>query len=203
MTQPILVTGATGTLGRAAVARLVGAGHTVRIASRRPAPNTTGPQWATVDYHSGAGLIDAVENIAAIIHCAGEYRHINVDRRLVDAARAVGGLHLVYISIVGADRIPLGYYRAGLAVERLIAESALPFSIPRTTQFRRLHPPTMGPPGQACPSFRCPPVSASSRSTYVTSQPAWSNLRSGPLLAGFPTLAAPRSTQSTNRYART
>lgn len=140
MTQPILVTGATGTLGRAVVAQLTGAGHAVRIASRRPAPNKPGPQWATVDYHSGAGLSDAVDNVAAIIHCAGEYRHINVDRRLIDAARGAGGAHLVYISIVGADRIPLGYYRVKLAVERLIEESALPWSILRTTQFHDFIP---------------------------------------------------------------
>ena len=201
MTQPILVTGATGTLGRAVVARLVGAGHTVRIASRRPAPNTTGPQWATVDYHSGAGLIDAVENIAAIIHCAGEYRHINVDRRLVDAARRRGpasGLHLDRRRRPHSTRLLSGR----LAVERLIAESALPFSILAYHPVSTTSSPDYGTPW---PSLPVVPVPSGVRIQPIDVRDVAARLalRSGPLLAGFPTLAAPRSTQSTNRYART
>lgn len=146
MTRPVLVTGGTGTLGRAVVARLMEAGQAVRIASRRPAPDSkTGPQWATVDYRTGSGLAGAVDNVAAIIHCAGEIRHVDVDRRLVDAARAAGGPHLVYISIVGVDRIPLGYYRVKLAVERLIEDSGLPWSVLRTTQFHDFIPRLWGP----------------------------------------------------------
>ena len=38
VTRPVLVTGGTGTLGRAVVARLLEVGHPVRIASRRAAP---------------------------------------------------------------------------------------------------------------------------------------------------------------------
>ena len=43
--------------------------------------------------------------------------------------------HLVYISIVGVDRIPLAYYRAKLAVEEMIRASGVPYTILRTTQF--------------------------------------------------------------------
>ena len=46
--------------------------------------------------------------------------------------------HLVYISIVGIDRVPLGYYRTKLAVERLIEESGLGWTVLRTTQFHDL-----------------------------------------------------------------
>jgi uncharacterized protein YbjT (DUF2867 family) len=44
----------------------------------------------------------------------------------------------VYISIVGVDRVPVGYYRAKLAVERLIEDSGLPWTILRATQFHEL-----------------------------------------------------------------
>ena len=37
MRRPILVTGGNGTLGRGVVARLLDAGHEVRVLSRRPA----------------------------------------------------------------------------------------------------------------------------------------------------------------------
>jgi uncharacterized protein YbjT (DUF2867 family) len=43
--------------------------------------------------------------------------------------------HLVYVSIVGVDAVPLGYYRAKLDCERIIAESGVPFTILRATQF--------------------------------------------------------------------
>jgi len=142
--QPVLVTGGTGTLGRAVVARPTETGHAVRIASRRPGPSTAETQWATVDYRSGAGLTEAVTDVAAIIHCASELRHNNVDRRLIDAARTAGRPPLVYISIVGVDRIPFGYYRIKLAAERLVEESGLPFSILRSTQFHDFVPRVWG-----------------------------------------------------------
>ena len=56
-------------------------------------------------------------------------------RRLVGVARSTRVKHLVYVSIVGVDRIPFGYYQAKLEAERLIAESGVPFSILRATQF--------------------------------------------------------------------
>ena len=56
-------------------------------------------------------------------------------RHLVRAARRAGTRHLVYISVVGADRIPVasgvdramfGYFAAKLAAERVVADSGLP-----------------------------------------------------------------------------
>lgn len=151
--QPILVTGGTGTLGRAVVARLLDAGQEVRVASRRPDPaiggtepaEPPGAQWATVNYRTGLGVDDAVDGVAAIVHCAGEFRHVNVDRQLIDAARRAGGPHLVYISIVGVDRVPFGYYKVKLTAERLIENSGLPWSILRTTQFHDFVPRLWGP----------------------------------------------------------
>ena len=142
MTRPVLVTGGTGTLGRAVVARLGELGHPVRIASRRPGRDHT---TVAVDYRSGNGLAEALDGVSAIVHCAGEYRRNDVDRRLIEAALAAGRPHLVYISIVGVDRIPLGYYRVKLAAERLIERSGLPWSVLRTTQFHDFVPQYWGP----------------------------------------------------------
>jgi uncharacterized protein YbjT (DUF2867 family) len=58
--------------------------------------------------------------------------------RLLDAARRAGSPHLVYISIVGVDRVPFRYYRAKLEAERLVEGSRLPWTIQRTTQFHDL-----------------------------------------------------------------
>jgi uncharacterized protein YbjT (DUF2867 family) len=43
--------------------------------------------------------------------------------------------HLVYVSIVGVDRIPYGYYRAKFAAEQVLLASGLPVTLLRVTQF--------------------------------------------------------------------
>jgi uncharacterized protein YbjT (DUF2867 family) len=118
----ILVTGGTGTLGRLVTERLRSDGHDVRVLSRRSQPYA-------VDLRDGAGpgLDAAVAGVDVI-----------VARNLIEAARKAGVGHLVYISIVGVDRVPLGYYRAKLAVEKLVEESGLGWTVLRTTQFHDL-----------------------------------------------------------------
>ena len=121
------------------VGMLLAAGHEVRIASRRLQP-TGEPRpyaWVTVDYRSGVGLTEAIAGVDAVVHCAGDLRG-EVERQLVGAARGAGSPHLVHISIVGVDRVPLGFYRGRLAAERVIENSGLPWTILRATQFHDL-----------------------------------------------------------------
>ncbi|AEW96947.1 MULTISPECIES: SDR family oxidoreductase [Streptomycetaceae] len=146
MNDTTLVTGGTGVLGTALVARLRAAGRPVRVLSRRPpAPDAVpleGTEWAVGDLTSGAGLAAALEGVGTVVHCATDSRRWKNDpvaaERLVEAARAAGSPHLVYISIVGIDRVPFPYYRAKLAVERIVAGSGLPWTVLRTTQFHDL-----------------------------------------------------------------
>jgi len=46
--------------------------------------------------------------------------------------------HIVYISIVGCDRIPLRYYRVKYACELALERSQLPVTVVRATQFHTL-----------------------------------------------------------------
>jgi uncharacterized protein YbjT (DUF2867 family) len=138
----VLVTGATGTLGRALLGQLADAG--VRALSRRPRPETgTWPgDWAVGDLTTGAGLAEAVRDVATIVHCATDvYRFRNdltaIDR-LVESAGIAGSPHLVYVSIVGVDRVPFRYYRIKREVERRVEASGLPWTIQRATQFHDL-----------------------------------------------------------------
>ncbi|WP_028924268.1 SDR family oxidoreductase [Pseudonocardia acaciae] len=139
MTTTVLVTGGTGRLGRALVPRLAGSGHRVRVltrSERRPAEW----EWAVGDLRTGRGVTEAVAGTQAVIHLATTNGRGDVaaTRTLVDAARAEGGPHLVYVSIVGIENVALGYYRVKLACERLVEASGLPWTILRTTQFHDL-----------------------------------------------------------------
>ncbi|MDQ0577484.1 SDR family oxidoreductase [Agromyces albus] len=131
----ILVTGGTGRLGRPTVELLRSAGHDVRVLSRHE-----GPGRVVGDLRSGQGIREAVAGTGTIVHLAtrSSFGDVPLMRTLLDASRAAGVGHVVYVSIVGVDRIPLGYYRQKLDVEHLLESSGLPHTILRATQFHEL-----------------------------------------------------------------
>ncbi|MET2718995.1 SDR family oxidoreductase [Streptomyces harbinensis] len=138
----IVVTGGTGTLGREVVRRLLEDEYEVRVLSRRPHPQAdrTPREWAVGDLATGVGLDAALEGAATVVHCASAPAKDDTvaTRHLVEAALRGSRPHLVYISIVGADRVPLGYYRHKVACERIVADSGLPWTTLRATQFHDL-----------------------------------------------------------------
>lgn len=145
--QRILVTGGTGTLGRLVVPRLQDAGCTVRVLSRHRPASGDGVEFIIGDLATGEGVDAAVVEAEIIVHCAGsakgdEEKALN----LVRAAARAGTRHLVSISVVGADRIPVvsgidramfGYFASKLAAERVVADSGLPWTTLRATQFHQ------------------------------------------------------------------
>jgi uncharacterized protein YbjT (DUF2867 family) len=143
-----LVTGGTGTLGRLVVPRLREAGCKVRVLSRRSHDAEEGIEYVIGDLATGEGIEAAVDGAELIVHLAGSNKgDEDKARHLVPAASRTGARHLVYISVVGADRIPVvsgvdramfGYFASKLAAERVIAESGLPWTTLRATQFHDL-----------------------------------------------------------------
>ena len=148
MTSRILVTGGTGTLGRQVVPRLREAGCDVRVLSRRTREAADGIEYVTGDLLKDEGTQAAVDGAGIIVHCAGGAKGDDeATRNLVRAASLAGTQHLVYISVVGADRIPIvsgidramfGYFGSKLAAERAVADSGLPWTTLRATQFHDL-----------------------------------------------------------------
>jgi uncharacterized protein YbjT (DUF2867 family) len=144
----VLVTGGTGTLGRLVVPGLVDAGRRVRVLSRGRRPAVDGVEHVTADLATGEGVEAAVAGAGTIVHCAGSTRgDEDKARRLVRAATRSRARHLVFISVVGADRVPVegrldramfGYFAAKLAAERVVAGSGLPWTTLRATQFHQL-----------------------------------------------------------------
>jgi uncharacterized protein YbjT (DUF2867 family) len=136
----LLVTGATGVLGREVLVAAQSAGIVVRAMSRRTPSGTAGEEWVRADLVDGEGLEAAVTGVDAIVHAASDPRHADtVDvigtRRLVDAAVDANVRHLIFVSIVGVDAVPIAYYKRKLAAEQIVGAGRVPFSILRATQF--------------------------------------------------------------------
>lgn len=135
MNTPILVTGGTGTIGSRVVPMLRAAGRNVRILSRHPRPNKPGIEHVQGDTVAGTGLPLALDGVDIVLHLAGGAKGDNVAaRNLAVAAQSAGIDHLILISVVGADAMPIGYFRAKAAAERAIAESGVPWTVLRSAQ---------------------------------------------------------------------
>lgn len=141
----ILVTGGTGTLGRHVVRRLREAGRDVRVLTRRRARDENGVRYLTGDLLAGTDIDAAVKGVTTIVHCAGSNRGDDVaTQHLVDAALRAERPHLVYISVVGAERVPVsgwidramfGYFDMKRKTEEIVSDSGLPWTTLRATQF--------------------------------------------------------------------
>jgi uncharacterized protein YbjT (DUF2867 family) len=135
-TSPILVTGGTGTLGRHIVPLLREAGRDVRVLSRQSHGSGDGVEYVTGDLLKGEGIESAVAGADVILHCAGGPKGDDeATRNLVRVASRAGVQHVVYISVIGADRLPLGYFRSKLGAERALDDSGLPWTTLRAAQF--------------------------------------------------------------------
>ena len=123
--------------------KLVTAGYDVRAASRSRRPGIEGVRWVTADLTTGAGVAEAVSGADVVVHLAsapykGRYtRQVELGGTavLLAAAREAGVRHLVYVSIVGVDRVPWGYFRTKARAEQLVRDGGVPWSIVRATQF--------------------------------------------------------------------
>ena len=103
-----LVTGASGSLGRAVVARLREAGHQVRGFERRaPDKPPEGVEFVIGDLADPASIDRAVQGTEVVIHCAAamkgdwaEHKASTVDgtQNVVDACKKHGVRQLVHIS---------------------------------------------------------------------------------------------------------
>jgi uncharacterized protein YbjT (DUF2867 family) len=136
VTSSILVTGGTGTLGRLVTPLLREAGAKIRVLSRHTHEPGVGIEYVTGDLLKGEGIEPAVDGMETVVHLAGGPRGDDeATRKLVRAASRAGVQHIVLISVVGADRVPIGYFRTKLGTERAVADSGVPWTTLRASQF--------------------------------------------------------------------
>jgi len=121
----ILVTGGTGNLGKQVVPRLRAPGNDVVVLSRHG--------------DIACDLLTEVPQFEAdvVVHLAGGQKGDDVATRNL-LAGCEGVRHFVYISVIGADAVPLTWLRTKLACEEAIAASGIPFTILRAAQFHDL-----------------------------------------------------------------
>lgn len=133
----IAIVGGTGTLGGHLTTELAARGHEVRVLSR------AAPVYR-VDLATGAGLESALSGCDVVVDASNNASRkaaeilVGGTRRLLAAGQAAGVSHHVGVSIVGCDQVPMGYYRIKTEQENLIAQSPVPWTIVRATQFHEL-----------------------------------------------------------------
>jgi divinyl chlorophyllide a 8-vinyl-reductase len=155
----VLVLGARGTIGRAAVRAMVARGHeVVCLVRRRAGPRRTlGPQESTrllegavVRFGNAADPVSLArdgirgERFDAMVSCMASRTGSSEDAWTVDyrahldalaAARAAGVSHMVLLSAICVQKPELAFQHAKLAFEEALVESGLIYSIVRPTAY--------------------------------------------------------------------
>jgi nucleoside-diphosphate-sugar epimerase len=108
----VLVTGASGKIGRHVVAELVARGYAIRALTTKPveaiAQLQDGVEWIRFDWHQSLAFDSLVEGCSAVLHLGAELQQIEKMRRsnveatqaLARAAEAAGVRFFCYVSSV-------------------------------------------------------------------------------------------------------
>ena len=137
----ILVTGATGTVGRALVRHLAERGAAfkamVRKAAARDALEGTGVAAVVADYTDPARLSEAMNGVEQVYLIGpADPPHISQEGAVVDAARQAGVRRIVKQSAMAAhDMSACAFKRWNGLVERQLMQSGLAYTILRPTGF--------------------------------------------------------------------
>jgi uncharacterized protein YbjT (DUF2867 family) len=130
----VLLTGATGFVGRHLHPILVAAGHSVRSATRRPEEAGTDREWVPLDLQDGTGLESALEGIEVVyylVHAMAEgegyheREHVAAER-LVAAAADAGVDRIVYLGGVEPKGAPSEHLASRLETGRVLRAGSVP-----------------------------------------------------------------------------
>jgi uncharacterized protein YbjT (DUF2867 family) len=141
MNEPltVLVTGATGFIGRRLVPELVERGHTVRAMTRRPEKYDGPGEPVAGDVFDRASLTDPLSGVDVAIYLVHSLDDRNFEEKDADAARtfakaavACGVKQIVYLGGLGADDDDLSpHLRSRREVEELLGETGVPVTVLR------------------------------------------------------------------------
>lgn len=143
MSQPILVTSATGTVGSELVLALANRGVTVRagvhsiIKGDRFSHITSGVQLVEIDFHNPETLRVALTGVGRVFMITPFTNdQVAIGQQFIDLAKEAGVQQIVRLSAAGAEAEPgiqLGRWHR--AVEQYLEQSGLTYSILRPSSF--------------------------------------------------------------------
>ncbi|MEG9225093.1 NAD(P)H-binding protein [Aeromicrobium sp. Sec7.5] len=141
MTQPltVLVTGATGFVGRRLVSELVERGHDVRAMTRRPEQYDGEGTAVGADVGDPASLAEALEGVDVAIYLVHSLDREDFERVDAEAASSFGTVaaeagvqQIVYLGGLGADGDDLSsHLRSRREVEGLLGTGGVPVTVLR------------------------------------------------------------------------
>lgn len=164
----IAVAGGTGWLGRLLVEELTANGDEVVVLAR-----STG-----VDLTAGTGLrerLDGVDTVVDVTNIATQRKTRAIEffdavaSQLVTGARQAGVRHVVAISIVGCDRVDLGYYFGKRRQEEIVLRQDVPGTVVRVTQFHEFAAQMLAAKGPfvLAPKMLTQPIAAAEVATHL------------------------------------
>jgi uncharacterized protein YbjT (DUF2867 family) len=134
----ILVTGATGFIGRRLVPALIDAGHDVRAMTRKPDAYAGPGEPVAGDVHDRASLMGPLEGVDVAYYMVHSLDDPDFERKDAEAARAFGGAaaeqgvrQIVYMGGLGDDGELSAHLRSRREVESLLAEAGVPVTVLR------------------------------------------------------------------------
>lgn len=135
----VLVTGATGFIGRRLVPALTSEGHRVRAMTRRPEAYDGPGEPCAGDVGDPASLVEPLRGVDVafyLVHSLDsddfEERDREAARNFGEAAAAAGVRQIVYLGGLGADSDRLSaHLRSRREVERLLGEAGVPVTVLR------------------------------------------------------------------------
>ena len=131
----IVIIGGTGLIGSKVISKLGERGYDVVAASPNSGVNTLTAE-GLAEVLEGASVVVDVSNSPSFEDAPVMEFFKTSTGNLISYEAAAGVGHHVALSIVGCDGLPdSGYMRAKVAQEKLMKESAIPYSIVRATQF--------------------------------------------------------------------
>jgi uncharacterized protein YbjT (DUF2867 family) len=129
-----VVAGATGLIGSKTDARLRDHGVEVALVSRSEGVDVTTGQGLPEALRGADVVVDVTDAPSRAETVSGEFFR-TATSNLLEAARSAGAERCVVLSVVGADRLRAGYFRAKAEQEERVRRSPIPHSIVRATPF--------------------------------------------------------------------
>ncbi|MGQ5523507.1 SDR family oxidoreductase [Chitinimonas sp. PSY-7] len=142
----ILLTGASGLIGDALLAKLLAAGHTVHALCRKsPAQVLNGVSWLAVDLatlHSPDDWLPMLEGVTTVVNCAGIFRetrpgelaaiHAEMPAALFEACIKAGVNRVIQVSSLGAAPGAITeYWRSKAVGDAALMQTELDWAIVR------------------------------------------------------------------------